>query len=167
MVYREEFVATQLGGSSVPSAVPNALVQEALAGLPVMRVMLMSFKRIFVQGTDSLHASFTATEEAEVPLMLVNLTSSMCTLSVCKWKKNCKHVNLCLCNFNTGDKVAVPFTVPYLCLTYIFSAVGSMRAIHNHLKSMNQLKVTGISTATLCHMIHLPDFLTYQICTRL
>lgn len=109
MVYRDELVATQLGGSSVPSAVPNALVQVALAGLPVTRVMLMSFKRMFVHGTDSLHASFTATEEADVPLMPVNLTRSMCTLSVCKWKKKtnekCNHVTLCLCNFNTGDKV--------------------------------------------------------------
>jgi hypothetical protein len=130
VVYREEFMATQLGGSSVPSAVPNALVQVALAGLPVMRVMLMSFKRMFVQGTDSLHASFTATEEAEVPLMLMNLTRSMCTLSVCKWKKKKTPMKIVIISISvcaTSILVAVPFTVPYLSPAYIFFVQYDLR----------------------------------------
>lgn len=75
--------ARQLGGDCVPAASPKALMQAAPAVSPLSRVILMSCKRMFVQGWASLHDSSTAVDVADVPVMFANFTRSTATASDC------------------------------------------------------------------------------------
>lgn len=73
----------------MPVAVPWALSHDETAGPPApLYTKLISLRLIPWQGNEALQFKVTAATELEVPLMLLNVTSLICTELAYKTKES-------------------------------------------------------------------------------